>query len=182
MQVNGARHQFLARSAFSQDQDRAVGGGDAEDQLEERLHRGTLSHDVLQAPLFPQLALQRDVFLFDPGDFQGELDFEFQLIHQRRRLDQIVESPHLDGPHRSFNRLVAGDQDHQRIRVEFANVLEQIEAARLGHFHVGNDQVVNLALKLLARRRNAVGSFHPVARLPEGDVQHFADGLFVIDH
>ena len=73
--------------------------------------------------------------------FQGLLHQDAQAL-EINRLGQIIVSPQPHGRDRIFHGAEGGHQDEQGVAVALADLREQFQAARAGHFDVGNHQVV----------------------------------------
>ena len=138
--MNRACDQFLAGAALALDQD--IGGQVAHlsDNLEDTLHRRTLTDDVLKPiarlhfgaqPL--ELLLQS--FLFDRPLC---LDQNFIIVERFGDVMKRTRAHRLDS---AFDRSEGGDEQHQRATVDLAQALNQFDASHLRHHEVGDRQI-----------------------------------------
>jgi hypothetical protein len=75
----------------------------------------------------------------------------------------------------------AGHDHRQHVDLGFADLLQQLEAAHVGHLHVGDDQVVAAALQLAEGALAVLDGADEVALHGEEVGQDLADHLLVID-
>ena len=56
-------------------------------------------------------------------------------------LQDVVEGPFLHGGDGLFHGAEGGHDDHRQVRIEPVQLIQEFDAAHLGHLHVRQDQV-----------------------------------------
>ena len=150
IEMQRARHEFLAGAAFALDQDGAVGVGDFGDEVVDLLHPSARADDVFKAVFFlddlPQVSVLADEALV----IQRPLDGELELI-DLERLGDVVVRAELHRFDRGFDRLVGGDQDDRRLRQDLPAFAENVETADLVHAQIGDDELRGMGGKIFER-------------------------------
>jgi len=105
-----------------------------------------------------------------------------QLV-QRERLGQIVEHVLLERCPHVFERRVAGDDDHAKVRVQRQQPLEHLVAARAAHLHVQQHDVGPLPGGRLQQLGGALEDAHRVdAFVPEEILDVLQKIAVVVEH
>ena len=138
--VDGPGDEFLAGAALAGDQDRGPGLGHPFHQGQDLLHDPGLSHDVGEAVLFFQFLVQQAVGQDQVAVFQG-LGDGHQDLFVFEGLEDVIEGPFFHGRDRFFHGAEGGHDDHRQVRVEAVQFVQELDAAHLGHLHVGEDEV-----------------------------------------
>src|SRR6185437_11442262 len=105
--MNGARHQFLARSAFAVDQDSATGGRHGAISGLQFLNRGAFTDDVVQRVAAGRVTLK------------GEVDGDLELLHQAGPFVNVIEGAAPYGLNGRFVILHGRDENDRGFRRRF---------------------------------------------------------------
>ena len=140
MEVDGAGHQVFAHPALAGQQHGGARGRHALDGVEDLLHGGAASDDVVELVAPPQLRLELAVFLAQRAHFERFVDHLHEVI-ERERLEQKIGGPGFHGFHRRFHRAVGGHHDHRHLRVLPADQAQKLQAVHVGQLEIGEHQV-----------------------------------------
>src|SRR5262249_10542327 len=164
--MNGARDDFLARTRFARDQDRAARRRDRLEQLEQQLHRPALADDSLEAvPLF-ELRTQVRVLGFQPPLLERGIEHVQQLVDLKRLADEVPRAA-LDRFDSIFNSAEAGDDDRDAVRIALDRGFDDGGAVDAGEAEVRDDDIEREICELGDRRLARVGLLHAVAAVAE---------------
>ncbi len=111
IEVDRARDELLARSAFPRDQDRSVGAGDLSHDIEDRAHRGREPDDVREIEPFPDGLPEAHVFLLESPHAERLLHGESELV-AADRLCEVVGGACLHRLDRRLHRPESGEHDY----------------------------------------------------------------------
>ena len=133
--VNGARHELFARAVFAVNQHAGIGRRDRLDEMEELPHLVAARDDVREARMVAQLFLQPLVFGRELQLFGGLIEHHQQHVRIHGLLDEAEGAGlhRLDGLRHAA---VAGHHDDLRLGARFLEVLEEIDAVRVGQHQV----------------------------------------------
>jgi hypothetical protein len=162
-------------------EDGAVGAGDGLDHLEDLEHRRASSDDVRELVREAERPLQQQVLLPQLPVLDLLAHFHLQQIDVER-LAQVIAGaqPHrLDG---GVGRRERRDHDAEDVLVDLLRGAQHVDAAQVGHFDVGDQQVDRLALEHRDRRAPVLGEQHFVALAAQHDRQQLAHRSLVVDH
>ena len=126
--MNGVGDEFLPGARLAVDQHAPIGRSHECDLLAQGLHRNAIADDdalclelLFKIYIFPLQVLRFDcVFYQDEG-----------LLHPQRLFQEVV-SPQFCGPDGGLNGAVAGDHDHLRRILPFADFRQSVEAVHAG--------------------------------------------------
>ena len=179
--MDGARHQFLAGTAFSRDQDRRVRVLQARDHAQHILDFGGRAHNSVQLGLGIHALAQEFVFFHQANFFRHAAQEEAQFFQRGKGFADVVVGAQLHGLHRGFHRSVAGHDRDLGAGQHLLHLFQEGEARHIGHHHVGKDDVRGLFFEQGQGRLSAVG-LH--ADKPEGLAHghaELADALLVVN-
>src|SRR5688572_22505078 len=117
VEMQRARHQFLAGAALAEHQNGAVGVGHALHQSENLLHIGRGSDDLVELIFILELLAQVDVFRNGLVVGKSALHARFELL-KLEWLFEIVVSALLHRIDRALNRAEASNDDDYRRRLQ----------------------------------------------------------------
>ena len=135
--VQGSRDEFLARSAFSVNQDAPIRGSRQRNLLPQRAHRNGIP---LQLRASPEFLPELPVFLRQAVNFERVLDDENDFFQRERLLDEI-ERAKLGGPHGGFDAGVPGNHHDHRVHAVLAYALQRVEPVDSIQPHIQQDQI-----------------------------------------
>ena len=164
--VDGPRDQALARSRLARHQDRGPRLRHRIDEIEYPDHLVVLPQDVVERVSHGELLLQHPVFPQKRLLLEGPLHDKSNLVVDDR-LGQIVVRPHLDRFDRGLDRAVARDDDRHDLREPVAYRAQKLEAIRLRHVHVADDEVERVPAELRDRLRHRINADYLVALQPQ---------------
>ena len=134
--MNGARQQFLSRSAFPEDQDGGVGGRHALDLQEGVLQTLARAHQARQRHALLKLLLEQECAALETTSVQGAVDEEHEMVGVDR-LGEEVRSALADRLHRILDGAERGHDDDVGFRAGLEGGLEDVEAASRRELEVG---------------------------------------------
>ena len=147
--MHGAGDQFLAGSAFAENQDRAAGGGDGADGLLQLFERGTDADDVVERVARGRVAAQRKVLPAERNFRERARDREFDFVDQSRTFaDVIGRAARFHRLHGRFVVIHRSHQDDRGIGRNLVRVAQDFDPIHARHLDVGNDHVES-ALSIL---------------------------------
>ena len=140
MLVNRARDQVFSDTAFSAQQYRGIGGRDALDQREDRLHFVALRNDIGVRVAMSQLFAKRAIF------FTQAVRIEFLANHQhqlgeRKRFGYEVARAHLHRFDGGFDCAMRGHHDYRQCGVHALYRLQEFQAAHSRKAQVGHYKI-----------------------------------------
>ena len=179
MGVQIAREQLLAGAGFTGDQNVAAGRRDLARHFQQALHFEVLRDDAHLALKAFHLLAQTAVFALEAG-FLHRLGRYFSHLVQPERFSDVIKSAMLHGLHRRFQRGVAGDQHHFRIRAGLAAFAQYLHAVHFFHAQIGEHHVEGLLLQKGQGMRAALGRGDFIAFLLHDVFQIFEGDFFVV--
>ena len=189
VEVDGARHQLLARARLAGDQDRAGGGGDGLDEPEDRRHHLAAADDVAELVHGAERPLEQQVLLLQLPALLAQLPLLERLADHlddgrgelRAALLDVVRRAQPQGLDRGLLRGVGGDHDPEDVGVELLGGAQHLDAAHVGHADVGDEQVDPAGLEQPDGVAPVLGE-HDVEPLPLQAVgQQLPDRGLVVD-
>ena len=164
--VDGPGDEFLAGAALAGDEDRGPGLGHPFYQGEDLLHDLGFADDVGEAVLFFQFLVQEAVLEDEVAVLQGLGDGHHDLF-VLEGLEDVVEGAFFHGRDGFFHGAESGHDDHGQVRVELLQFFQELDAAHLGHLHIGEDQVQVGGAGDLHGLDGAGGRDHFIARIAQ---------------
>ena len=134
-----------------------------------------VSHNVGEAVLFVQFLVQQAVGQDEVAVLQG-LGDGHQDFFILEGLEDVIEGAFFHGRDRFFHGAERGHDDHRQIRVEALQLVQELDAAHLGHLHVGEDEVQIGGRGNLHGLNGAGGGEDFIAGLPQ---EGFHDGEII---
>ena len=179
IEVDGARHPFLAGARLAGHEHRAVGARDLLDQLEDGEHLLAAADDVRELVRRAERALQQHVLLPQLALLERVADLDLQLVDVERLAEVVVGAqPHgFDG---GVGRRERRDHDAEHVLIDPLGGAKHLDAAHVGHLDVGDQQIEAAALELLDRRAAVLGQRHVVAFAAQHDGQQLAHRSLVV--
>jgi len=180
--VDGPGHQFLARSALSQQEHVGRRIGDLADQGVDLLHLLAAAHHGAEIAGIISLLRNRGSFLpLRLSLFQGVAHDCQEVVDIKVLLDVVV------GPlaHRGQGRLPGsegGQEDDSRLRRRLLHAPEQLDPVHARHLQIRDDEVEFLLPDDLQRRGPVVCRGDLVPRTGEHDVEHVLHAPVVVDN
>jgi hypothetical protein len=147
LRVDRAGDQLLPRPRLSLDQYVGLGPGGLPHELEDRAHRGALTDDVVEARARRQRLPEPTILLDQATAFGGAPDGEAQHVVGREGLQEVVECSRPHGFDRGFDRPVAGDHDHDGIRIHLEGAGEHLHPVGARHLEIREDDLGALTLE-----------------------------------
>ena len=178
--MDGAGDQLLAGAALATDDDGAVGGGDGADGLLELAHGLALADEVIKRVALGGVALESGVLLAQVGTIHGQGDGAEEIFEELGAFADVVEGSGVQSLDGNLRVIDGGDDDDHGVRRDAARVLEDIHAGDVGHAHIGDDNVIESGVNLAASLLAGGHRLHAVSLVLERDLQHLADGAFII--
>ena len=133
--VDRLGHQLLAGAALAHHQDRGARRRRLGDQAEDLLHPLALAHDLGEARLVPERGAQLAVLVLQAALVEPVAqDVEDLLVLEG--LGDVVEGALLHRRDGGLHRGVGRDHQHDQVRVDLLQLLEDLEAAHLRQHHV----------------------------------------------
>ncbi len=180
--VDGLGDEFLSSSAFSGDQDGAVGSADNFDHLEELLHLLTLANQIAHPVNLAKLAAKVGVFFAEPAILQRAVDNQLQLFDEILGFDDVVECAHLQGLDGGLRTGKGRQQNEMAVEIVVSQLPQQIDSGHIGHVDVGYDQIKFDRLAAFKPFFCVLGDGDRKAFLLQDNFQQFADGPLVVDN
>jgi hypothetical protein len=179
IEVDGARHPFLAGARFAGHEHRALGAGDLLDELEDREHLLAAPDDVGELVARAERPLQQHVLLPEAALLEGVADLHLQLVDVERLAEVVVGSqPHrFDG---GVGRREGGNHDAEHVLIDALGGPQYFDAAHVGHLDVGNEEVEAAALELVDRLLAVFGKDDIVPLAAQHDRQQLAHRPLVV--
>ena len=148
--MNCARENFLARPAFTEQQDCRLRRGHALRHLACVLHRRMLSDDSRETIANRVLLAQQQIFTQQFLLLSRTLQQQFQVIEIHRLLDEIERAffHRRDG---FFHRSVRRHQNDRQRCFNLAGLTKDIQARTSGQFQVRENQLIPAAANFLNR-------------------------------
>ena len=178
--VDGEGDQLLAGAALAGDHHGRNAAGRLADGVEHLEHPPAAPHEVLEATLFGELALEREVFVLQALALERLLDRQAHLV-ELEGLGDVVVGAELHGLDRSFGGGEGGDDEDDRARRQLFGGAKHAETVHLPHAQVGDHEVERVALHGVDGAFSAVGHRDVVAVLPERDAQQVPHAALVVD-
>jgi hypothetical protein len=178
--MNGARHHFLAGSAFAEDQDgvRTVGGF-GNDAIE-FLHLRSAAYDAAVTLLRFELLAQHSVFTFELEVIGDALEQELEFI-DAEGFGHVLVGAILHGLHGRLHRAIAGHDDDEGFGALGLDVAESFQAARAGQTQIEQNGIDGLGLQQAVGMFGGIGNVSDEAQR-EGDLAaSVANGTLVVD-
>ena len=161
LQMDGARHDLLARAAFPFDQHRHFAARHLFGEPGHSSHGFGVADERARIGALLQPESQLVVLCHHGLELEGLKHQCPQPLHVQR-LGQIIIGTLLHRLDRAFDRAVSGHQDEHGIAAFSPGFLEQLQAAHLGHLHVHDQEVIEPFADELERARSVVGRVHQV--------------------
>ena len=136
--IDGAGHEFLARSGFAPDQDGDGLGGNAADFLAHVLHRAARADESRAA--FDRGVRQSHRLAHEAAGFHGSMEQAEELPHLKRLL-QVIVGAQLGGFDGGFNGAVRRHQNHGQAWVDVVKLLHQLQPAETRQAQVGQHHI-----------------------------------------
>ena len=179
--VNGARHQFLARSAGAVNQHGAAQAGDLARQRQDVLHAGVLCDDVVELVLLGEFLPQDLVLKLQVLHLDGPLDQQGDLL-RIAGFDDVLESALLEGGDRGIHRGVCRDDDEGRFGLQAPDAPHRLDAVHAaGHFQIDEAHGIGVRAGEFQRGSSGAGSVHGVAVFAQPRRDRSTHHGFVID-
>ena len=124
------------------------------------------AHDVGEAVFLLQFLVQEPIGQDEVAVLQGLGDGHQDLI-VFKGLQDVVEGPLLHGGDGLLHGAEGGHDDHRQVRIKAVQLLQEFDAAHLGHLHVRQDQVQVGGAGDLEGLRGAGGGEDLIARLTQ---------------
>src|SRR5579862_3182931 len=179
--MHGAGDQFLSRTTFAMNQNRAGGRSDGSNRLLELFHRGARADDVIEGIPGSGIAAKREILLAERQLLENAIDRQLDFVDQSRTLADIV------GCAASLHRLDRGfvivdccDQNNGRIRRNLMRMTQYFDAIDIRHLDVRDDDVVQGAVDFVFRGLTCLHGLDLVTFAPQRNIEHFANGAFVV--
>ena len=121
--------------------------------------------------------------LTDTGELM-HLEGLLDLLEQSGRIDrlgQIGSCAQLQRADRGFRGRARGEQDHRKVWIPLADLLEHGDAVDLGHVHIRQHQVERLPAEQLTRVRAVLRHDRLVALARQDTAQQLPHQLIVVD-
>ena len=161
--MDGARDQFLARSALATDQHGRLGRGNLADQGKYLLHSGTRRHQIHQHALIRKLPLQAFGFFFQPALIGGALQKDFEGAGLNRFFEEPKRSQIVNRLDGGLDISECGQNNGRRSVALGLQTFQEFKPVHAGHHQIGY-QDVDWGLGQLFERFLAVRrSFHGIA-------------------
>ena len=179
--MDGARYQFLARTAFTCDQDWSVRVFQTRNHAQNVLDFGGCTHNSMQLGLCVHTLAEKLVFLHEANLFRHAAQEKAQFFQRRKGLADVIVGPELHRLHRGFDRSMTGHDRNLGAGKHLLDLLQKNEPGHVGHHHVGKNAVRRLLFEQSQSRFSAIG-LH--ADKPEGFAHghtELTDALLVID-
>ena len=157
-------------------------GAGADDQILHAVHRLALADERLERRhRGPHLPLQQIDLARQLPAIRHRLDAHQQLVAEERLLHEVdrAELHRLDG---GIDGPEPGHDDERGVDALLAQPLEDVEPRDAGHAHVGEDDVVDVALREHHPVLAAAGGLDRIAGAAEHARHAVADALVVVDH
>jgi len=138
--VDGACDNFFAGAGLSGHENRAVGGRDGLEQLEQLCHRPTLADDAGEAITLFELRAKIGVFRFQPPLLERGVECMQQLVDLKRLADEIAR-PALEGLDRVLHGPVPGHDDGDDFGVAPDRGFDDRRAGNARQAKISNDDV-----------------------------------------
>ncbi len=176
--MDRAGDQFLARTAFSKDQDAAIGGGHELQLLPQRLHRNAFADDAiaLTAGQLAELGLQ---FVL----LQGVVDHHRDLFNGQRLFEEI-EGAELGGADGGFDGAVAGNHHNfGTVRGgDLLNVSEGFQTIDAREPDIQQDNVVAMVREFFQALLAGFDGFAGESLVFEYAGERFANPRFIVNN
>ena len=127
-----------------------------------------------------QRVLEADVLVLQALAIQAALHDVDDLL-DLERLEDVVVGALLHRLDRGLDRAEAGHDDRQDRDALLGDLLDQLEAAHVGHLQIGDDQVVAARCSSSQRRDAVLDGVDDVALHAEEVGEDLADHLLVVD-
>ena len=179
--VQHVRDQFLPRAGLAGNEHRAVAGRHLRHDVEHRLERRILRHDLRCTARPLELRLEQYVLAREPALLPRAPHQHVDLRHAIR-LGHVVVGAEL---HRTDGRLdgtVAGDDDHLRRVGICAHLLQHLQAVQLRHHDVEQRHVVRFRAQRLERGTPVRDGMHRVPAARQEIRQDLAEVHLVLRH
>ena len=150
-----------------------------EHQIEHLLDRQR-GRDRLADLVDRQRVLEPDVLVLQPLAIEAALHDVDDLLHLER-LEDVVVGPLLHRLDRRLDGAEAGHDDREDRDALLGDLLDQLEAAQVGHLQIRDDQVVAALVQLLEGQRAVLDGVHDVPLHGQEVGQDLADHLLVVD-
>ncbi len=164
--VHGLGDDLLARAGLALDQERGVGGGDALDEVQHRVHGGRLRDEPGEPIALAELGAQVLVLPAQGPAGQRLVDTVIELVWLLAFLE-VVQRPEADGLLGGFPLGVGGEQDHFGRRGMGLGRPQHVQAVAVRHAEIGDDEVEDFLREALGRGGDAVGLQDAMAALAE---------------
>src|ERR1019366_3838915 len=177
--MDRAGHELLSGARVARDEDGRRRPADARNEVEKRPHLARNAYDARRGVSFGSL-LERDVLVDEAFLLERAPDDELELLDVEGLGDVVVRS----GLERFDRRLRGGvrrDHDDGGFPARFAHLLEDVEAAAVGHLQVGHDEVRRRRLERREAFDASARRGHAVAVLLKEDREHLPDAGFIVD-
>ena len=174
VQVNGLRDKFLSCSAFSGNQNRAVGSADNLDHLEQFLHRSALADQVAHTVDFLELATQVGVLLAQSAIFESVTDNDLEFFEIVLGLEDVVERAHLQRLNRGVRAGKRRQKNELPVEVVGSHVAQEIDARHVRHSDIRDDQVKLRRLDQIQRFRHALSCLDLESFFPQENFEQFS--------
>jgi hypothetical protein len=179
--VNGPRHELFADAALPRDQHRRLEVGDLRDSLEHGLHLARLGGELLEAGLLADLLLEGAVLAAERLALLRLLQGEEQLLGLEG-LGDVVVGPRFDCFDRQVQASVGAHDDDGDLGALGFQGREQVEAAHLGHAHIGEHEVGSERLEQAQRLLAVGGGLDLVPVTAQEGAHDKAQVLFIVDY
>ena len=178
--VERVRDEVLAGAVGSLEEDGRGGGGGAAHHLEDALHRGGGADHVVEAVLFVELVAEVCDLAFERAGLEGLLHAAVELVEVDGLHEEVLRAV-LRGGDGLLDGAERGEEDADEFGVLGLGGLQQLEAVRAGHPHVGeHEDDGGVRLKGL-HGLFGVGGGGDVVAVFEGARHEVACVLFVVD-
>src|SRR5690348_17102137 len=138
--VNRLRHEFLARTAFAEHEDRIIVITHLLDHAVDALHLRRKPDQPAESGPRTQLLAQNAVFLIDFERVCHTIQLSAQLWYVKR-LGHVIRSAIFRGLDGALDRAILRQHDNRSLRVVLADALQQIDAADCGNTQICNDDL-----------------------------------------
>jgi len=158
--VDRPRHDFLAAARLARDQHRCLRTRHPPDQFEHVLHRrGLADHGLAHGLGLAHRAFRRVLGAQGVVGAQGRFDRRPQFVGQGALAEEIMAAELHRLDQRRGGR-VPGNEDHQRVRILQAELLEQVEAGNRLHHQLGDHHRRMVLLRPGHRHRRVRDAVH----------------------
>ena len=147
--------------------------------MPQRGHRGGGADDPLQAVGTRGVGAVLPDFPAEPGGLERALDHRGNLVQIERLVGEVI-GPELHRLDRGFDAGIRGQEDHQRVLIQFLDLAEDRDPVGVGQPIVEQDQIDAFG-EPLHGRLTGVGLEHVVSLGLEAFGQRPADQGFIID-